>query len=177
MKKASLALARACYLLVVVFTTAFGVVGAFQMVKAASMDFAVLFLALVAAAFLILSGGALRRRWRGQALLPDPMGSREWKYVVLMTCAGAFAHLLVVSFCLAIYQYLYVFPDREREGGPLAAIAVLAMFFYLLALLMGEFGIRHDKRLTQARTNPSSGRTDELSGNTLESSAADDTPR
>ena len=148
-----------------------------MMVKAVSANFRALVLTLAAAAFLMLAGGGLLRRWRGHPLLPEPTYHREWAFVFFMTCAGSFAHFLAGNVCLAIYQYIYVYPDRDREGGPLAGISIVAAFFYLLTLLMGEFGIRHDKRMLQARINPSSGRTDALSGNTLASSAPDETPR
>jgi hypothetical protein len=172
-----LELARLSYGLVVMASTVLGALVGFHALTAAFAHFGALAITLGAAALLFLSGGAIARRLRGVPLVPSPSGHGEWACVFFMSCAGLLGHFLAWNVCLAIYQYLYVYPDREREGGPLAFVALIAAACYLLALLIGEFGIRHDQRLLQPRINPSSGRTDALSGNTLESSAPDDTPR
>ena len=146
MKSAYLASVRVCYWLVVVPTT---IVAAWLAVRALPALFAnlgVLTIGLAAVLFLILGGGALARRSRGRPLLPDPLNGREWTFVFLMLWTGALGHFLAANVCLALYQYRYVHPEREVEGGPLVFLSVIAAVSYLVTLLMGEFGIRHDKR-------------------------------
>jgi hypothetical protein len=176
MKTAYLALVRACYSLVVVVAAGFAAFSAPYVFPEFLETPAALAVALLDVALVILAGGALVRRFRGHALVPEPLDHGEWMFAFFMTCLGSFAHFLSYAIGLAIYEYRYVYPDREVEGGPLAFFSAIAAACCLVALLMGEFGIRHDKR-SQPRISPSSGRTDALPGNTAESSAADDTPR
>jgi hypothetical protein len=146
MKSAYLAAARICYWLVVVPTTVIAAWLAVRSVFALFSNIAVLTVGLAAMAFLILGGGALARRSRGRPLLPRPLNHVEWIFVFVMFWTGAFGHFLAWNVCLALYQYRYVYPEREVEGGPLAFFCVVAATSYLATLLMGEFGIRHDKR-------------------------------
>lgn len=146
MKSAYLALARVCYWLVVILTTVFAAWLAVRAIPALFANYGVLMIGLAAVVFLILGGGALARRSRGRPLLPEPVNPREWTFVFLMLWTGAFGHFLAGNICLALYQYRYVHPEREVEGGPLGFLSLIACASYLVALLMGEFGIRHDKR-------------------------------
>ncbi len=149
MKSAYLAAARTNYWLVVVPTT---ILAAWLAIRSAFVlfsNFAVLAIGLAALAFLILGAGALARRSRGRPLLPEPLNQGEWMFVFLMFWTGAFGHFLAWNVGLALYQYRYVYPDRDVEGGPLAFFCMIAAASYLATLLMGEFGIRHDKRDAQ----------------------------
>jgi len=174
-----LAVARACYALVVLATAVLGAFLGFNVLTRSMGSLpAWTATAIFAAVFLFLGGGALIRRLRGAKLIPHPSDHGQWMFVFFMTVAGSFGHFVAGIVVMAIYQYRYVYPDREVEGGPLMFFLAIAAASYLAALLMGEFGLRHGTNpSSHERIKPSSSRADALPGNTLDSSAPEDTPR
>lgn len=130
---------------------------------------------VVILSWLVIRG--IARRWRRGTWVDRPTVPREWAIVFFMTVAGAFSHLLVFIVCHAFYQYRYVHPEKDIEGGPMAFFLMIATAFYVLALLLGEYGLEHEEPRSQPRISPASGLADALPGNTADSSAADDTPR
>lgn len=172
-----LALPRACYALAVLICFVFGGWCAFHVVFGLRSSFyAWTAAALIATILLFLSGLALARVFRRGQLISRPSGYPQCLYLILSTVAGAFGHLLVFIVCVAFYQYRYVYPERDVEGGPMAFFLMIAVASYIVALLMGEFGLRHEAT-SQPRIKPSNGFTDSLPANTLDSSAVDDTPK
>jgi hypothetical protein len=175
--RAYLAGTRACYALVVVIATIAAGYWGFQALGGLGDLSLTFFFLFSAGAFLYLGGGAAIRKLRGRPLISPPANQREWLRLLAMNMLGAFGHFLVFNVCLALYQYRYVYPDRDVEGGPLGFFMMIAAACYLVCLLTGELGLEHPTRAAQPRINPSSGRALPLSGKTLPSKAADDTPR
>lgn len=173
-----LACARACYASVVIVAAVIAALGAYLFVVSLFGSYSALVTALAFFPFLIVVSLALRRKLSGNPLLPHPADHGEWMFVFFMFFPAVFAHLLVFIVGLALYQYRYVYPDRDVEGGPMAFFIMIAAGCYLVTMLMGEFGLRHDKAPpSQSRIKSPSARADALSGNTLDSSADDGTPR
>ncbi len=176
--KLYLALVRVNYALVVAVSATFGGYCALLALTASLGDFfAWTSSAIMAFILCWLVSRAIVRKWRRGKLVDRPAGHGEWAIVFFMTVAGAFAHLLVFIVCHAFYQYRHVYPEKDIEGGPMAFFLMIATGFYVLALLLGEYGLEHQESRAQPRISPASGLTDALPGNTADSSAADDTPR
>ena len=175
--KSWLAIARACYALVVVVSSIFGACCALLALAAFPRNFpAWASSAIIASILLFLVSCVVIRKWRRGALISHPSDHGQWMFVFFLTVAGTFGHLLVFAVGHAFYHYRYVHPEKDVEGGPMAFFLMIATGCYIIALLMGEFGLKH-RAPAQARISPASGLADALSGNTPDSSAADDTPR
>ena len=174
--KSWLAIARACHALVVAVSSVFGVYCAQLALTFPGSFFASSSSAIMAFILLYLVSRVVIRKWRRGPMISQPSDHGQWMFVFLLTVAGAFGHLLVFAVSSAWYQYRYIYPEKDVEGGPMAFFLMIATGCYVVALLMGEFGLNHAEP-SQARMSPACGRADALSGNTRDSNAADDTPR
>lgn len=166
---------RANYALVVAASATFGAYCAMLALTASLGNLSAwMASAIMAFILLFLVSRVLARKCRRENLVPAPSNYRHWMFATLMTLAGAFAHFLVFVVCHALYQYRYVYPEKDVEGGPMAFFLMIATACYILAMLMGEFGLEHRQPI-QPRIIPASGFAEALPGNTSDSRAADDT--
>jgi hypothetical protein len=147
--KVYLACARACYGTVVIVAAGIAAFGAYLLVISLFGSYYALVTAVVTLPFLFLSTAAIRRRLRGSPMLPQPANHGEWMLVFFMWFPAVLAHFLVFNVCLAIYQYRYVYPERDVEGGPMAFFMIIAAACYLAALLMIELGLTHGRQPSQ----------------------------
>jgi hypothetical protein len=97
----------------------------------------------VMCSFLIPGIRALRRRIADGAVIPIELVNERPTVAGLVTLAGGVGHLFLALFVAAVID-LVLAPVWPEEGGKIIILVMVAMFFYLIALLCGELALVGD---------------------------------
>ena len=90
--------------------------------------------------FLVPGIRAIRRRIVGGAVIPIELVTERPTVSGLVTLAGGIGHLFLALF-LASAIDLALAPVMPEESGKIMILVMVAMFFYLIALLCGELAL------------------------------------
>jgi hypothetical protein len=94
---------------------------------------------------------AVRRQIVGGTVIPTGLITERPTVAGLVTLAGGIGHLFLALFVVSAVD-LALTPVMPEEGGQIMILVMVAMFFYLIALLCGELALVGNGESDAART-------------------------